>query len=896
MKLLHDAISFVRRIGALAGRRRRARALQEEVDFHLAMRQREYEEAGASAEAARQLARQRFGNVTALTERTDDMWRFPSFESFVQDVRYALRSLIRTPGFSLVALLMLAIGIGANTAMFSLVDSMLLRGLPYADPDRLVLLIGNVQRTQVERRGNSLPDHNDWRARSTLFEDMAAYTTSSITVAGDGVVEPERVTFESVTSPYFSLLGIAPAYGRTFRADEDSVTDPAYVVMLSDGLWRRRFGADPSIVNKTVLLSGRSYYVAGIMPPGFTGITDSAQVWLPWGFGGYGDNRGSRGFNTLARLKPGVTMAAAQAEMAVISAQLASAYPATNEKRAVEISPLLVETLGQLKPIMLALMTAVSFVLLIACANVANLLIGRSEARQREIAVRSALGAGQARLFRQLVTESCVLTILGAAAGLALASALMRGIVATSPVQFPTYVQPALNVTVLLFAIGVALCSGLVLGLAPALHARKARLTDALKESARGSGSARSHRMRGVLVVTEIALAIVLFIGAALMIRSSQQLAAVDPGFDTSGMLTVTVSVPRQPAPATGAPPPPGQTPPPPPPYLLTGKEILERVRAVPGVTDAALVTEVPLTGNGGAVFYSAEGDATTDAQTMPRAYIHRVSGEFFKTMRMPIKAGRTFIDTEFTATSPAIIVSENVTKRFWAGQDPIGKRIKFGPPASTNPWLTIVGVVPETKFRALPANPTEDPDLYLPALDRSPQPVLIRTSLPPGSIQPQVRSAIRQGQPAVAVFAAQTMDELVATQTSASRFTMWVLGLFAVTALVLSAIGVYGVMSYLVTQRWREFSIRLALGASRRDIIGVVVGHGARLVAIGAAIGIAAAIALGQVFASALYGVTTFDVSSIGAIVVLVGSALLACVIPAFRVTRVHPATALRS
>jgi putative ABC transport system permease protein len=391
-------------------------------------------------------------------------------------------------------------------------------------------------------------------------------------------------------------------------------------------------------------------------------------------------------------------------------------------------------------------------------------------------------------------------------------------------------------------------------------------------------------------------MTLVLLIATGLMVKSANHLWQIDPGFDTSGMLTVSVSVPRQAVPASQTPPAAGQPAPPPPPYLVTGKELLERVRAVPGVTDAALASDVPLTGNGGAVFYSAEGDTTTDAQTIPRAYTHQVSASFFQTMRMPIKAGRTFIDSEVSAKGPAVIVSENVIKRFWPGQDPIGKRIKFGPPASNNPWLTIVGVVPETKYRALPANPTNDPDLYQPALDRSPQPLLIRTSLPPSSILSAVRAAIRYGQPAVAVFAAQTMDELVATQTSASRFTMWVLGLFAVTALILSAIGIYGVMSYLVTQRWREFSIRLALGATRRDILGVVVRHGAQLIAIGAAIGIAAALGLSRVFASALYGVTTFDVSSIVAIVVLVGSALLACVIPAFRATRVDPATTLRS
>jgi putative ABC transport system permease protein len=329
---------------------------------------------------------------------------------------------------------------------------------------------------------------------------------------------------------------------------------------------------------------------------------------------------------------------------------------------------------------------------------------------------------------------------------------------------------------------------------------------------------------------------------------------------------------------------------------VLTGKDLVERVRAVPGVTSVGLTSDVPLSGSESAVFYAAEGDTTTDAQTVPRAYWHRVSPDFFDTIRMPITAGRTFDRNELTPTSGVVIVSEGVVKRFWPNQSPIGKRIKLGRPDSENPWMTIVGVVPETKYRALPANPTADPDLYLPALDRSPQAMVIRTSVPPASVAAAVRSSIVRGQSAVAVFGSRAMDELVAEQTSESRFTMWVLGLFALTALVLSAIGIYGVMSYLVTQRTREFGIRMALGASRRDIIGVVLGHGTKLIAIGAVIGIAAAFGLSTLFDSLLYGVTTADVSSAAAIVILVGAAMLACVIPAIRATRVDPSVALRS
>jgi predicted permease len=893
MKLVHDLIGVWHRLLAFVGRGRRDRDVSDELAFHLAMRQAEYEREGATPEDARRAARRQFGNVTSLKEQTADMWRFPSFETLVQDTRYAVRGLIHTPAFSVTAVIVLAIGIGANTAMFSLVDAMLLRGLPYHDADRLVVLIGNVQRATVERRGNSLPDHNDWRAKATRFDDMAAYSTTTVTL--QGIDEPEPVVAETVSAPYFSLLGVSPVQGRTFREEEDAVPNRDYVVVLGDGLWRRRFGADPSIVNRTIQLGSRAYTVLGIMPPGFNGVSDTAQLWLPFVLaGGYSPtSRGTRGFQTLARLKAEATIDEARAELGVISAQLAAAYPATNDKRAVEVSPLSVETFGQLRPMVLTLMAAVSFVLLIACTNVANLLIGRSEARQKEIAVRTALGAGPSRLFRQLVTESCVLTLAGATAGLGLAYVVARSLTAASPVQFPTFVQPALNLPVLAFTVGIALAGGVMLGLAPAMHSRLSRLTDALKESARGgSGGLRSQRLRSTLVIAEVAMAIVLFVGAGLMIRSGQKLAAIDPGFDPAGVLVVNVSTPRQPAPA----PAPGQPPAPPPPFLLTGQALLERVRAVPGVVSASLASDAPLTGNSSAVFYTAEEDTTSDAQTLPRAYWHRVSPTFFETLRLPVTAGRAFVDADLTPNSQVAIVSDNVVRRFWQNQDPIGKRIKLGGPTSTNPWLTIVGTVGETKYRGLPGNPTNDPDVYLPALDRSPQPIVIRTAVEPSSVASAVRAAIRAGHPTVAVFGEATMVSLVEAQTSASRFTTWILGLFALAALVLSMIGIYGVMSFLVAQRTREFGIRLALGATRADVIRSVLSQGARLIGLGTIIGIVVTGGMYRFFSALLFEVTAVDVSSGLAILSLVAVALLACLIPAIRATRVDPATVLRT
>jgi putative ABC transport system permease protein len=890
--VINDAISWWNRLLTLLRPGRRARDIDDEIAFHLAMRQAEHERDGVSPAIARRTAARQFGNVTALKEQTRDMWKFPSFESFVRDIRYTFRTLRRAPGFTLVAVLVLAIGIGATTAMFSLVDTMLVRGLPYPEADRLVVLIGNVQRAAgVERRGNSYPDHVDWRARATSFEDMAAYTTLTATL--QGADEPERLVGEAVSAPYFTLLGVSPTLGRGFTPEEDAVPNRGAVVILSDGLWRRRFGADPSILNRTIQLGTRTYTIVGIMPAGFTGVSDTAQFWEPFAQSGIAfDNRGSRGFQTLARLKPGATLASARAELDTISRQLAAAYPQTNDKRGVEVSPLADFVLQQLRPIVVALMAAVSLVLLIACANVAGLLISRSDARQREIAVRTALGAGPGRLLRQLVTESCVLAMLGALAGIAVARISLPSLIAASPIAFPTFVHPQLSLSVLAFGIGIALLSGVMLGLAPMMHARLPRLSDALKTSARGgSGGMRSQRLRSALVIVEVALAVLLLAGAGLMIRSIQKLAAIDPGFEAANVLMVNATIPRQTAPPAA----PGAAAAAPAPFVTSHAVLLDRIRAVPGVESVSLASDLPF-GGSPAIFYSAEGDTTVAAETMPRAYIHRVTPEFFATLRIRLEAGRTFLPSEERTDSQSVVVSHNVTRRFWPNQDPIGKRIKFGAPGSQNPWLTIVGVVDEVKYRGLPENPTADPDLYLPYVDRATQGVIVRTAVEPSSVTSAVRAAIRGGNASIATFNAATLADVVAQQSSASRFTSWLLSVFAATALVLSVVGLYGVMSYLVAQRTREFGIRLALGASRLEIVKRVLRDGMWRVAIGAAIGLAATTGLARVLAGLVYGVGKFDISSLLAVVMLVVVAIAACGIPAVRATRVDPAIALRS
>jgi len=868
-------------LAALVRRRRLERDLDEEVAFHLAMREADYRRAGLSDVSARDQARRRFGNVTYLKEQTRDMWIFPSLESLRQDIRYAVRTLRKSPGFTSVAVFALAVGIGSNTAIFSLIDAMRVHALPYREADRLVELWGNVQRAQLERRGASYPDYADWRAQSKSFVDMAAFDSRTITLVGGD--EPERILAELAAAPYFSLLGVEPARGRTYTDAEDVVGTVANVVVLSDALWKRRFGSDPDIVGKGVTLNAAAFTIIGVMPAGFRGVSDQAELWVPFAVSGSPRElaqRGTRGFVALARLKPGVTIAAAQSEMDAISKQLERAYPDTNEKRGVELSPLDVELFGQLRPALFTLMAAVVFVLLIACANVANLLIARSEARQREIALRTALGAGWARLLRQLVTEGCVLASLGAVAGLLLAKGAVQVLLATSPVTLPSFVSPQIDPRVAIFTVLVSLACGTILGLAPAVHARVSRLGEALKDSSRGSDGRHSQRVRSGLVVAEVSLAVVLLIGAGLMIRSVRNLATLDPGFDPSSVLTLRVSIPRAAAP----------------PLVVEGRVLVERIRAVPGVTAASLGTDMPLDGNAGATFYSAEGQPPMTAQNMPRAFIHRISPDFFATLRIPLVAGRTFTDAEATPTSTAVVVSERVVKRFWPGQDPVGRRVKLGGATSNNPWLSIVGVVGDVKYRGLPDNPTADPDIYLPYLDRSQQvSIAIRTSVPPSSVATAIRGAIRSADSSIAVYQVSPMEESISAQTAQSRFTMWLMGVFAACALMLAVVGIYGVMSYLVTQRTREIGIRLALGAGGSDILRLVVGNGARMIGAGIVIGVAAAFALQRLVSTLLFGVTAADAASLVAVVLLGAVALAACYLPAWRATRVSPLNALR-
>ncbi len=863
------------RVRALLLRRRLDRDLEDELAFHLATRA---ESAGPLA------ARRHFGNPTFVKETVRDMWTFNWLETLARDLRYAARSLSKSPGFAAVAILTLALGIGANTAIFSVVNAVLLHPLPYPEPDRLVELWGNVKRAKVERRGTSFADYLDWRKESQSFERMALFTDGTLTL--NGVAEPERVVGEYVGHGYFELLGVAPQFGRSFLASEDQVPQRDRVAILSDGFWKRRFGGDPLAVGRSIQLQDKMYTVVGVMPPGFRGVDDRSDLWLPLMMAaGPQDlgNRGNRGPAVLARLKSGVGIAQAQSEMDAICKRLEQQYPQTNEGRGVELSPLEQEIFGDLRRPLVVLLVAVGFVLLIACTNVANLMLARSEARQREIAVRIALGAGRGRMIHQLITESLVLALTGAGAGILLAGWGVKALVAASPITFPGYVNPAIDWTVAGFTAAVSCLAGVAMGLAPAVQVRTSNLFEAFKAASSHAADSRGgQRFRSALVVAEVAFAMLLLVGAGLLIRSVQQLAAIRPGFDPAHVLTMRVGIPRVAGSQTQS--------------VTAARAVQAAVAQLPSVESAAAGSDVPFAGSS-AIFFTAEGQPPVTAQNVPRAYVHAVSANFFQVLRIPILAGRTFTAAEM-AGSDAVIVTDNLARRFWAGQDPIGKRLKRGTSDSTAPWMTVVGVVNEMKYRGLPANPTADPDIFMPIRDQSQQfALLLRTPLDPSSLAPAVRKTLRELDSTTVVYSVAPLDNLMERQTANSRFTGWLMGIFAASALLLAMIGIYGVMSYAVTRRTQEIGIRVALGAARGDVLRLVVRRGMTLIAAGLALGIAGALAITRLIGALLYGVTPRDALTFGgAAVMLALVALFACLIPASRAARIHPAVALRN
>jgi putative ABC transport system permease protein len=800
-------------------------------------------------------------------------------DTFVQDLRYGLRTLVKSPGFAAVAVLALALGIGASTAIFSVVNAVLLRPLPFTDPERLMMVLSSNPGKGVPKFPASPPDFLDWRAQSRAFEAMAAFDPSPFNLS-EGT-EPERLRGSSVSASYLDVMRMEPALGRNFRPEEDrDGAEP--VVLLGHGLWTRRFGSDPAIIGRTIALNGRKRAVVGVLPKGFD-FPNRSEVWSPLAFDRDElSGRGSHYLKVIARLAPGATLEAARSEMNVIAGRLARQYPDSNSGWGALVVPLTEMMVGNVRPALAVLLGAVGFVLLIACANVANLLLARAAERQKEVAIRLALGAGRLRLVRQLLTENAVLGILGGSCGLLFALWGTDLLVAAGGENLPRFREVSVDGRVLLFTLGLSLLTGLIFGVVPALQASRPDLNETLKEGGRGGTAGRArHRLRGALAVGEIALALVLLTGAGLMVKSFLRLLSVDPGFRPDHVLTFDVALPQAKYPDDAR-------------QSAFLQQALEKLGALPGVESAAAVTTLPLSGDTISYSFSIDGRPGQSPSERSSATYDGVSAGYFRAMSIRVLRGRDFREADVAGHARVAVISDAMARRHFAGEDPIGRRIAIDNGPQT--WREIVGVVADVKHSSLDGETR--PHLYEP-LPQSPSSwptFVLRTTTEPMGLAAAARRAIAKIDREQPVANLMPAEALISKSITEPRLAMTLLGLFAAVALLLAGVGTYGVIAYSVSQRTHEFGVRMALGAGRREVIGLVVRQGLVLAAAGVGIGLVAAAGATRFLSGLLFGVSPIDpLTYAGVAFVLTFVAVLACLVPAHRATLVDPMTALR-
>ena len=812
-------------------------------------------------------------------------------DTLVKDIRYAFRRLRNTPGFSAIVLMTLALGIGANTAIFSVVNTVLIRPFEYRDPERLVTVDHFYPSLNNLEAGASAPGYRDLRDKAADFDGVFVSQGWAPTMTSNGG-EPQRLQGVRASGLIFKTLGVAPALGRPFTPEEDA-PGKNKVVVLSYGFWQRQFGGDGSIVGKPITLNTEQYDVIGVMPPSFRDWQNrQVDLWTPLALPPerFADNnRTNENLSLLARLKPAFTVDRARSDMKVFANQLKAQFP--NEYPpdwTLKLTPLNEKISGRIRPALLVLLGAVGFVLLIACANVANLLLARAASRIKEVAIRSALGASRRDLLRQLLVESMLLAIVGGAMGLGLAWLGVKGVIALQPANVPRISELGIDGTVALFTLGVAVFTGLLFGVAPAIQTSRTNLQETLKEGGRSGTADRSgHALRRVLVVAEVALALTLLTGAGLLIKSLALLQEVSPGFEANNLLTFNVSIPAAKYRSDTA-------------RVQFFQRAIEAVRAVPGVSDAGITSTMPFTQSWSTGGFTVEGYQPPQGQPGPWGDQRVVSPGFFTTIKVPLLKGRLLTEQDGTSGQQVVVVDDEMVKRFWPNVDPIGKRITFGNPQrdSTVDWITVVGVVGHTKHEGLDAQ--NRVQLYFPynadGVISGNMFFAVRTAGDPDRSAASVRSAIHAVDRDVPVAGVATMQTNIANSMGQRRFAMLLLGLFAVMAVVLASIGIYGVMSYSVTQRAHEIGIRMALGAARKNVLGMVMGQGLVLVGVGVLIGLAGAFGLTRLIASQLFGVKPSDpVTFVLVALTLVGVAALATFIPAMRATRVDPVVALR-
>ena len=808
-------------------------------------------------------------------------------EAVWQDLRYGARMLVKSPAFTAVAILALALGIGANTAIFSVVNAVLIRSLPFREPDRLVMVWENNRNRGRDQNVISPANYQDWREQNAVFESMAAMfdTRSNLTGADD----PEEVATQLVEANFFDLLGVGAALGRTFVPEEGQPGNDQ-VVVLSQGLWKRRFGGDPALVGKTIKLNGRDFTVVGIAPARFQLLIrqgsqtgNQAELWMPLAFSETSRVRRGRSMMAIARLKPGVTHAQAQTEMDGIGKRLEEQYAAFNTGWGINLVPLQNQLVGAIRPALLVLLGAVAFVLLIACANVANLLLARAASRQREMAIRAALGARRSRIIRQLLTEATVLSVLGGALGLGLAIWGVDLLLALAPKDLTGLKEVGIEYRVLGFTIAVSVLTGVLFGLAPALEASRPNLNESLKEGGRGAAAGgRSHRWRSAFVVVEVALALVLLIGAGLMIRSFARLNSVDPGFDSNKLVSARIQLPASRYGENSQ-------------RIAFFKQLSDRVQAIPGVRSAGAISFLPFAGGGAATSILVEGRPEPPPGQRLTGDVRVVDGGYFETMGIPLLQGRTFTERELTQESHVVMINETMARDFFPGEDPIGKRVTIAMKDQNQP-SEIIGVVRDVRHVGLETPARAMTYWPYPELVYTGMTLVVRAEGEPVALAGAIRRevlALDKDQPIADV---NTMEQLLSASTSRARFSATLLGVFAGVALLLAAVGIFGVMSYGVSERTHEIGLRMALGAQPSSVLLLIVRQGMVLTLTGIAIGLAAAIALTRVMASLLYGVTPTDLTTFAAISVLLALvALVACYLPAKRATKVDPMIALR-